>query len=306
MPSWIIKASSQKLLTAIPGYRHWYPWCQRHFFGSLQLSPYFVKDRLEHVGRHLKAWQQIHPNRLPERVLEFGSGWYPLVPLGLYLCGVKKVVLTDRYQLFKPADLDKLINFIEDELWDKLPEILPGFQQARWKQLKEILQLAPEQRLSDLGWTYQVGDILQKPPTGSFDLLISNNTFEHLAPKLLNALMPFFWQCLKPAGVMSHYVDMVDHYSYFDPSLPAFHFLRFSPRQWSWIENSLQAQNRWRLDDYQALWERHQLPIDACWPELLPEDRIAPEQWHPSFHHQSETSTRAGYVQIISVKKETP
>jgi hypothetical protein len=50
---------------------------------------------------------------------------------------------------------------------------------------------------------------------------------------------------------MSHEVDMSDEYSYFDSSITAFNFLRFSDRAWRLINNPLIPLNRLRVSDFQ-------------------------------------------------------
>jgi hypothetical protein len=49
---------------------------------------------------------------------------------------------------------------------------------------------------------------------------------------------------------MSHEVDMSDEYSYFDSSITAFNFLRFSDRAWRLINNPLIPLNRLRVSDF--------------------------------------------------------
>src|SRR5437763_12408067 len=56
-------------------------------------------------------------------------------------------------------------------------------------------------------------------------------------------------------AIMSHWIDMSDHYMNFDSSIGPFNFLRFSPRTWRLFNNDLQYQNRLRVPDFRRLHE---------------------------------------------------
>jgi hypothetical protein len=49
---------------------------------------------------------------------------------------------------------------------------------------------------------------------------------------------------------MSHEVDTVDEYSYFDSAITPFNFSRFSDRAWRLINNPLIPLNRLRVADF--------------------------------------------------------
>ena len=48
---------------------------------------------------------------------------------------------------------------------------------------------------------------------------------------------------------------MQDHYSFFDPGISAFNFLKFSEPTWSLINSSVHYQNRLRASDFRRLHE---------------------------------------------------
>ena len=52
---------------------------------------------------------------------------------------------------------------------------------------------------------------------------------------------------------MSHFVDMADHYAYFDRRLSQYHYLRFSDRAWRLLNGGIQYQSRLRISDYRDL-----------------------------------------------------
>ena len=77
---------------------------------------------------------------------------------------------------------------------------------------------------------------------------------------------------------MSCVIDYTDHYSHFDPSISAYHFLRYSDRHWRLYNPALHYQSRLRHPDYFSLAdavglevvdvERHQ-----GWKSLPDEER---------------------------------
>jgi hypothetical protein len=58
---------------------------------------------------------------------------------------------------------------------------------------------------------------------------------------------------LAPDGLVSCLVDLKDHFSYFEPSLSPYNFLRFSDRAFSVVNPQLQWQSRLRAPEYRTL-----------------------------------------------------
>lgn len=97
--------------------------------------------------------------------------------------------------------------------------------------------------------------------TGYFDLVHSNNTFEHIYPDVLKNILTEFVRIIKKnGGVMSHFIDMSDHFAHFDKSITIYNFLQFSPSKWKWIDNSIQPLNRLRLPDYLKMYKGLNIP----------------------------------------------
>ncbi len=244
----------------MPAGRAIHHFLQQKVWRSLRLSDDFLIDRLSHVKKHLQAWEVEHPDTKPETILELGTGWYPIVPLGMYLSGIEQIYTVDQSSHLSQIRFAELFDYLAN--WQArglLKKYLPSFQTHRWEQLVEIRrehQADLSKTLEALQIHYWVGDARSLPYSGQqFDLVQSNNTFEHIPPKVLSALIFEMKRVMKSRGVMSHYIDMVDHYSYGDPRIGPLHFLRFTERQWSWIENRFQSQNRMRLNQYEKLFE---------------------------------------------------
>jgi hypothetical protein len=139
-----------------------------------------------------------------------------------------------------------------------LDRLLPGAWADRVATLRDVAAWAdeeePEALLSRLGVEVVLGDARETAlDAGSFDLLVSNNTFEHVAPDVLYEILVEFRRLASPRAIMSHFVDMADHYAYFDRTLSQYHYLRFSDRTWRLLNGGIQYQNRLRIPDYRAL-----------------------------------------------------
>jgi hypothetical protein len=139
----------------------------------------------------------------------------------------------------------------------------------RFKTLTDIMTNYDQRSLDDilqkLNITYLIEDARKLSlPENSVDLVNSNNTFEHIYPSILIPILSEFKRVVnKKEGVMSHFVDMSDHFAHFDKSINIYNFLQFSDRQWEYIDNAIQPQNRNRMCDYKKIFADLSIPINA-------------------------------------------
>lgn len=306
MPAWWIKAIAQKMLAQLPMRHRWQYLWQRHVSGALQLSESFWEDRLAHGVQHLQAYVD-HSGRLPAKVLELGTGWYPIVPLSYALCGVQEIITVDATPHLRQDLLEALMDYVLEQAHSgRLAALLPMVDPQAIETLHRVRARGGSMasQLQELGITAWVRDARQLPfPDHSLDLVSSNNTFEHIAHPVLRDLLQEFWRVLSPTGVMSHYVDMVDHYTYFDPGIPAFHYLRFSESQWRWIENALQSQNRLRITQYRELYRELGIPLDREINEPYPEAAL-PSSLAPPFASMKKDELRIAYSYLITLGRK--
>jgi hypothetical protein len=82
---------------------------------------------------------------------------------------------------------------------------------------------------------------------------------------------------------MSHFIDMSDHFARLDPSITIYNYLRYSKRQWRWIDNTIQPQNRLRISHYRALYAELSIPIseERCWEGSV--EALSKVDVHPDF-----------------------
>ncbi|MEO0339899.1 MAG: class I SAM-dependent methyltransferase, partial [Bacteroidota bacterium] len=220
---------------------------------------------LIHFKQHFAFFQKSKPED-ESAIFELGTGWYPVIPVAFFLNGVDYITTVDVSGfLSKERVMTTMKKYLyywhSGQLMDWI-----SYTETQMLDLKKLYerkeQLNLEQLLSGLNIIYNVGDAAQiKLSKRAFDLVISNNTFEHVYPDELYRLLARFKDILKPNGAMVHFIDMSDHFAHLDKSITIYNFLQFSDGAWKWIDNSVQPQNRWRIDDYRKLYQELEIPI---------------------------------------------
>ena len=200
-------------------------------------------------------------------ILELGTGWYPVIPILFYLTSSGSVVSVDIQQwMNRQTQLDTIRKFRE---WRErglldIPEV--EIDEGRWTRLSDLLDnpgsIQKEEIDRIIGLTPIVGDASNLPmENNSVDFICSNNTFEHIPGMVLKNILVEFRRILCPGGVMSHFIDMSDHFAHFDSHITIYNFLKYSSRTWSRIDNSIQPQNRMRYRDYLELYRETGIPV---------------------------------------------
>jgi SAM-dependent methyltransferase len=258
MKKWVLKAIIQKFISFLPGSHRINFWFQKYVTKGVQLSDAYFNDKLVHAYDHLRLYAQNQKLR-GIRTLELGTGWYPVVPIALYLAGAEKIVSVDLSPLMNLKAMQECVakyqNWIRKAL---LSQFDPYWESER---VKSFLALNPskmdfESLKKELHLEYRVGDARELSDADqTFDLIHSNNVFEHIYPEVLKQILQEFKRVLKPEGKMSHFIDMSDHFAHLDSSISIYNFLRFDAETWQRIDNSVQPQNRWRYHDYQKLYQ---------------------------------------------------
>ncbi|MBL0308619.1 MAG: class I SAM-dependent methyltransferase [Bacteroidetes bacterium] len=267
MKKWVQKAVVQKVVSYLP-FNHQVNFLfQKYVTKGVYLTDEYFSSRLEHATQHLKKYQQFSGKKIPASTLEIGTGWYPVVPVCFFLSGVEKIYSVDITFLTSKKRIETTLRkFVEYHDSGKLTGYLsydPDKYQTLLSLLQNFEQLSLDNILHDLRITYKIEDARQLSlPDGSIDLVNSNNTFEHIYPVILHPILKDFKRVVKKqGGVMSHSIDMSDHFAHFDKSINIYNFLRFSDREWIWIDNSIQPQSRLRITDYRKMYEDLQIPV---------------------------------------------
>jgi SAM-dependent methyltransferase len=248
---WLAKAALQRGLGLLPqGERLNYVF-QRHVAHSLPASESVFRRKFARARQHLRAFEEHGPDVPAGGAVfyEFGAGWDLNIALSYAALGVGRQVLVD----IRPSVRLELVNDslrTFERLWDELEAeaghtLRPlGGPVGSTGELEErfgIAYLAPrDARATGL-------------PEGSVDFVSSTDTCEHIPAPDLAGIFAECRRLLRPGGAFSCRIDLQDHYSYFDPKLSRYHFLRYSDRAWSLVNSPLHYQNRLRAPDYLAL-----------------------------------------------------
>jgi SAM-dependent methyltransferase len=253
--SWIAKAVVQKTASALPwgwGYSA-NDFFRRHVTKGADLSDQVFKERSTAAARHVEAGLSFRD----QPVLELGTGWYPVVPVALYLCGFSSITSVDLVQHLNEEGLRKVVGrFTDLEDREALRELLPHYEPDRIDRLRKFLEdtsrpLVP----ANVCLTLMTGDASRLPFSDRHaGFILSNSVMEHIYPEVLRPILVEFRRLLRPDGRMSHVIDLSDHFSHSDDKITPYNFLRFSDRAWRMIDNSIQSQSRLRVDDYRALF----------------------------------------------------
>ena len=306
LSKWIIKAVVQKAISYLPLSGRINYFFQRYVTGGVLLTDEHFGLKLQHARDHLL---NLHSHGSPgkeQSILELGTGWYPVVPVFFFLTSTGKVTSIDIQQwMTRKTQLLTLLKFKQWRKRGMLDELLPDIDQSRWDLLMKVVN-EPEgydrEQINDLiGLTPMLQDARNLDlESGSIDFICSNNTFEHIPEAVLRDILKEFKRLLKPSGVMSHFIDMSDHFAHFDSRITIYNFLKFSRKRWRLIDNRIQPQNRLRFRDYIALYRETGLPVSG---EIIrPGDQQEVEglNVHPEFSGYSPQELAISHAYVIT------
>lgn len=263
MARWLAKAALQRAVGVLPREHFWNTQFQRYVTRSLALTDSRLDGRLSRAEQHLASYRRFSRaahEHVPPSALEIGTGWYPIVPLALFLCGVDKVSTYDVAPLLSAERVRETISRVLEAASDgRLEERLPSHRVDRVQRLGAVAAEGASggELLSALGIEYVVGDAASTAlGYGSVELVCSNVVLEYISSPKLEAILCELRRLVAATGVMSHEIDLADQYAAFDRSITKFNFLKFSDRTWRLINNPMIPLNRLRISDYRELLGR--------------------------------------------------
>jgi hypothetical protein len=259
MAIWVLKAIVQKGISFLPASHKVNYFFQKNITKGVTLSDDLFEDKLKHCGDHVKALREFGQHQMDFVALELGTGWFPIVPIGLWLCGAKEIFTIDLTPLLREDNIQATFKkFASYAAQNRLAAFLPGIIPTRLEKITD----GSFNNLSQLGIIPVNGDARKTDfKSGVFDLICSNNVFEHIPREILLPILREFKRVGKAGGAMSHFVDMSDHFSHLDKSISIYNFLKYSERKWKWIDNSVQPQNRMRIYDFRELYKEAGIDI---------------------------------------------
>ena len=263
MAIWIAKAIIQKTISFLPLKHQINFLFQKYVTKGVNLSDYLFEDKLTHLQNHISYFLKYSKGETSKfTALELGTGWYPIVPVGLYLAGADKIYTLDISSLLNEERIlqtvERFIQYSEKDLGFKfLPERLEKLKEIVQQKNYSVAELLAAMNIVSLIVDARKIDL----PDAGIDLINSNNTFEHIYPEILIDILKEFKRLAKPGAVMSHFIDMSDHFAHLDKSISVYNYLKFSEQQWNLIDNSIQPQNRMRLYEHEELYTKAGIPV---------------------------------------------
>jgi hypothetical protein len=259
VPSWLLKSAVQRAISLLPASSKWNEFFQTYVTRSLDLTPERFDARLEYCGRHLRNFLELQPeNATGFSVFELGTGWYPVVPVGLFLCGAGKSWTVDIAPLLESKRVTAMLwKFVEYGASGALIKYLPRVIPRRLEILRGLAEKGgePEQLLREMEIEFRVVDAQNTGlPASAIDLFTSTGVLEYIPRTVLRNILLEAKRVGKDRAVQSHYLNLVDQFSYFDNSITPFNFLKFSNRAWSYLNSPIIWQNRLRITDFRALF----------------------------------------------------
>lgn len=260
MPSWLIKTALQRTISWLPRRQFWNGLLQTWVTKSTELDAKHFEEKLRECQRHVAAFQSLRPDLSEFRVLEVGTGWFPIIPAGLYLCGARELRTIDIEPLLRRKHLQRMLEaFCAWEQSGELRRTLPGYRAERMDRLRALLPRAlreePAALLRELDIEVLVGDAQRLAlPGQTIDFFISSGVLECIPRPVLEGILAESRRVAAPGAVMSHRLNLADQFSYFDSSITAFNFLRYTEGQWRWRNSPMTWQNRLRIPDYRQMF----------------------------------------------------
>lgn len=273
---WHLKAVIQKAISFVPVYGHQINFLfQKYITKGVQLTDHYFGLKSRHLFDNFKNIREHQGQDVV--LLEIGSGWYPTIPIGMYLLGIDKVLTYDIVDLMEKDNVIEVGQRFLKERGALESKYGVSFDDERVRVLQDALanqgRLSRTELLKQLGIEYITGDLVGDNliQDKGVNTVVSNNTFEHISKPLLERLMDYLAKTCAPETVMTHFIDMTDHYAHLDSSITVYNFLKFSPSQWRWIDNSIQPMNRLRFPEYIKLHERFGFVVEEIqkWPYNL-------------------------------------
>jgi len=246
---WLVKAVLQKALAWCPGSE------RLNYLFQHRITKHYPRNETDFLhwitiaAQHCDIFLKYGciKNLSDATFYEFGTGWDLLIPLAYCAFGVNHQTLVD----IRPHLRAELINDLLRRFY-----ACKGKLEASLNRALRDLGRRPVKSVSDLQDRFGISYLAPRDArnteleSSSVDFISSTATLEHIPPPAIYEILLECRRILRPGGVMSCRVDMVDHFAYFDSHISCYNFLKFSHVTWSLLNSSLSYTNRLRYPDY--------------------------------------------------------
>lgn len=246
-------------------------------------DPSNLSSTLENYGR-IHAAAQAHGRPVAgARVLEIGTGWFPMLPILMCADGAAEVRMTDLNPHMDERTFDTALRYVQE----RFPE-------------RQRLQAV--RHMADLPLHYSAPFAPSMLADGAVDLVVSRTVLEHIEPAPLQALMAALRPKLARGGLMVHLVDHSDHLEHLDLTnrTSPLNFLQWSPALHRAVNGlTRDGENRLRHHQYPPLFEAAGYEVLAAEGEVHPRalQSLAGLRLAPPF----DTMTREQLAVLVSL-----
>lgn len=257
---WKIKAALQNTVSLLPSAISYdaYYWLQRHL-GRMRKA-----DPLPNLKAGIGLWRQIQGlghDPAGKVFFEVGSGWAPVTPLALWLMGAGRIVTVDLNRYMKAEIVAENLRYMREHRAEIEALFGPLLDRGRFARLLALSEqpgpLLP--RLLEacaIRYCAPCDAANTDLPAESVDYHLSVNTFEHIPPEALRAILKEGARIIRPEGLFLHGVDYSDHFAHTDASISYVNFLQYSDAAWdAYAGNRYMYHNRLRHDDCLGIFE---------------------------------------------------
>jgi len=292
MPHWLIKSFVHRTISSLPRRQFWngiFQSCLTHSTGCTVRQ---FEGKVTECAEHLAAFRASQ-GAVDFTVLDLGTGWHPIIPLGLFLCGAREIWSLDIEPLLRASGLKRTLDYYCDYgRRRELRKLLPAFQAERLAQLDSLrgdaLQFSPADLLKRINFHVLVKDAQKTGlPDGCVDFFFSSGVLHHIPRPVLEGIIAEFRRLARPGAIMTHRINLRDQFSSFDSSITPVNFLRYTAAQWRWLDSPLISQSRLRISDYRRIFTEAGFQMlrednTSAPAEVLDKVALAPEFRHYS------------------------
>jgi SAM-dependent methyltransferase len=249
---WRIKAIIQGTLARLPGGARVNDALQRTLGNLRDFEANVDAKVVGDWGVFLSHMRELGIDAANLDYVEIGTGWYPTLPLCFSLAGARSCRTYDVTRHLKSKLVFRMLRRLEHHL--------PLIAEASGRSPNEVRELYCQLSARDeVGQLLRLAKIDYIAPgdaaatglaDGSVDVVFSNSVLEHVPLPAITQIMRESRRILKPAGIAIHSANCGDHYAYFDKTITAINYFRYTEQEWRKWNNSLLYQNRLRPQDF--------------------------------------------------------
>ncbi len=301
---WKLKAIVQKVISFLPKREKINFLFQKYVTKGVKLTDEHFGYKVQSAKDHINFFKKYGEVGAEKKILELGSGWYPIIPIFMYLTNSGKVISVDiQSWMTKNSQIISIEKIKEWRENNKLDTYFNNIDENKWGKLEQFLLNSDKYSKEDFNKTIGLETMIIDArntglPESSIDFICSNNTFEHIYKEILEGILLEFKRVITPEGVMSHFIDLSDHFAHFDKKITVYNFLKYSEKKWRLIDNKIQPQNRLRFKDYKEMYKNLNIPITEEKVTEGNKNELLKIKVHEQLKHYSidELSITHGYI----------